>query len=164
MPLVFLLIGLAVLSIGLRGRAGDAMVLLSSELTGPQSFVQWFLAIMILGVIGYWRPARPVADAMLGLVLVALFVNKGQGFFANLETAFKNTTPAPSKPVAVNNASIGAGVGSAVAGAVQQGATVYGQTGLPPIPSLPDLGSLVPSFQLPQLQLPNFNPLAPTIH
>ena len=97
MPLVVAIVAAAMITIGLRGQSGAATTLLASELIGPNSFIQWFLAIVILGMIGYWRPARPVADGLLGLVLLGLFLSKGVGFVGNLEAAFQNTKPAPAK-------------------------------------------------------------------
>ena len=99
MPIVFLLIGVAVIALGVRGTAQDAGALLASEFTGANSFVPWFLSIMILGLIGYYKPARPVADAMLGLVVVVLLLAKGSpnaaggGFFAQLNAAFAQAKP-----------------------------------------------------------------------
>lgn len=105
MPFVVAFLGIMLLAIGLRGRAGDAGKLLASEFTGPNSFIQWFLAVMILGLLGYFKPVRPFADAMLGLVILAIILTKGNpsnaqgGFFKQLENAFQNTVGLPSKPL-----------------------------------------------------------------
>lgn len=105
MPFVIAFIAIVMIAIGVRGHAKDAGDLLQSEFTGPNSFVSWFLAIMILGLVGYYKPVRPVADAMLGLVIVAILLTKanpkaaGGGFFAQLNDAFKSATSAPAQNV-----------------------------------------------------------------
>lgn len=114
MPFVFLALGILAVVIGARGQASTANALLQSEFTGKNSFIQWFLAIVILGAIGYYKPVRPVADAMLGLVIVALILSKGNpnsatgGFFANLESAFQTAQPTPQTKVSAQNGTPGA--------------------------------------------------------
>lgn len=99
MPFVIGFLALAMLALGLRGTAPAAGKLLARELTGPTSFAPWFLAIMILGLLGYWRPARPFADAMLGLVIVVVLLVEGNpktgsgGFFNELNQAFTGAKP-----------------------------------------------------------------------
>lgn len=123
MPFVFAFFAIALLAIGVRGQANNASKLLADEFTGSNSFIQWFLAIMILGLLGYYKPIRAVADAMLGLVIVAIVLVKanpnaaGGGFFAQLEAAFQNTTALPNNPVA------GSSTVSAVSGADNSGGT-----------------------------------------
>ena len=122
MPYVFLMLAILFVAIGVRGKATDAGHLLQSEFTGPNSFIQWFLAIMILGGLGYVKPIRPIADGMLGLVIVALILSKGDprraggGFFAQLEDAFQNTTP--SAPTKVTSTAPAAGQSSSPLGSI----------------------------------------------
>jgi hypothetical protein len=106
MPFVLAFIGIIAVVVGVRGQSGAAGKLLASEFTGPNSFIKWFLAIMILGLIGYWDKAKPVSDASLGLLLVVMVLaprngQGGGGIFANLEDAFTNATPITApKPAA----------------------------------------------------------------
>lgn len=79
MPVIFLALGVVILIIGMRGQAANASALLAQEFTGPGSFVMWFLAIAILGAIGAYKPARPAANAMLTLVIVAMILANGKG-------------------------------------------------------------------------------------
>lgn len=102
MPFFFLFLAVALLAIGVRGQASAAGSLLASEFTGPNSFIQWFLAVMILGLVGYYKPVRPFADALLGLVIVVMILARGNpnsaggGLFAQLESAFQTATPTPA--------------------------------------------------------------------
>jgi hypothetical protein len=99
MPFVFLIVGLMILVIGVRGQSNTAIKLLQSEFTGANSFIQWFLAIMILGLVGYYKPIKPLSDGLIGLVILAMILNEQSqnNIFGALEQAFQNTTPsAPS--------------------------------------------------------------------
>ena len=108
MPVVLLLLAVVIIAIAIRGHAADAGALLASEFTGPNSFIPAFLAILILGSIGFYKPARPFADGFIGLVILSLFLNKGTGFFTQLESAFQNTAASPAKPIGQTSGSTGA--------------------------------------------------------
>jgi hypothetical protein len=105
MPFVFLIIAVMFIVIGMRNQGANAVVLLKSEFTGTNSFVPWIIALGILGAIGYWSPAKKVADAFLGLVMLVMVISnetKGQGggLFAQLQAALTGTTPDASPAVA----------------------------------------------------------------
>lgn len=105
MPFVFVIIGLLFLITAIRGTQNDMFALVKSEFWGTNSFVPWAAAIFILGAIGYARPVRPIADAMIGLViLVMVLANKG-GFF----TAFNNAIRNPVAPAATPDTPAGSG-------------------------------------------------------
>lgn len=112
MPVAVLAVGLLILVLGVRGQSNAAGQLLASEFTGKNSYIQWFLAVMILGVAGYYKPVRPVADGMLGLVVVAIIIakgnpkNSGGGLFYQLEQAFQNTTATPVNAVTPGEAAV----------------------------------------------------------
>jgi hypothetical protein len=100
MPFVILIIGLMALVIGVRGQSTAAISLLQSEFTGSGSFIQWFIAIMILGLVGYYRPVRPVTDSLLLLVILSMVManQSKNGLFKEFENALQNTkaTAAPT--------------------------------------------------------------------
>lgn len=142
MALVFLLIGVAVVAIGVRGQASQAGALLTSELTGSKSFLPWAGAILILGLIGAYRPARPFANGMLVLVIVAIVLAQGKGFFGQLQSALANPTAAPSNAVVSGSAagtaagsSVGTAVGSGVATPTLNAASIENAYGFTSIPS-----------------------------
>lgn len=95
MGVVFLFIGIAAVAIGVRGQASAAGQLLASEFTGPNSYVEWLAAIVLLGLLGFWKPARPFANGFLGLLILAMFLRKGQGFFDQLNSAITSAQPSP---------------------------------------------------------------------
>lgn len=97
MPFVFVIFGLLVLIVGIRGTQDTMFKLLRAEFTGPHSFIPWAAAIFILGALGYAKPIRPVADAMIGLVLLVILLQNKGGFFASLNQQISNPQ-APAQP------------------------------------------------------------------
>jgi hypothetical protein len=100
MPFAFLIIGLMLIVIGARGNAGAAGSLLQSEFTGQNSFLNFLIAIMVLGMIGYYKPLKPVADGLIGLVILVIVIanqNSG-GLFAAFENAVLGATPISPAP------------------------------------------------------------------
>jgi len=100
MPFVFLIVGLMLIVIGARNQQGNAVTLLQSEFTGTNSFVEWLIAALIIGGLGYIKPLKPVSDAFLGLmILVMIIANQNSGgLFAQFEAALQNTSPTPDPP------------------------------------------------------------------
>ena len=98
MPFVFLVVGIGLLVIAVRGTQATAFRLLQSEFSGPNSFLHWALAIFILGGIGYIPVIRPVTRWLLALVIIAIIVaNKGGLFQAfNDQVANPVAPPAPA--------------------------------------------------------------------
>ncbi len=93
MPFALLLIGIWLLVAGVRNTAGPAsqpgtlFALVHGDLTGPDNFAYWFIAIVLIGALGYVPKLKPLSTAFLALVVVVLFLNKGSasgiggGFF-----------------------------------------------------------------------------------
>lgn len=92
MPFVFVILGLLFLITAIRGTQNDMFALVKSEFWGTNSFVPWAVAIFILGAIGYAKPVRPIADAMIGLVIVVMVLANKGGFFAKFNEAIRNPT------------------------------------------------------------------------
>lgn len=93
MPFALLLIGVWLLIAGVRNTAGPAstpgtlFALLHGDFTGSDNFAYWFIAIVLIGAIGYIPKLKSLSTAFLVLVLVVLFLKKGSsigvggGFF-----------------------------------------------------------------------------------
>lgn len=95
MPFVLLLLGLLFLVVAVRGTQTDFFSLVKSEFTGTNNFLVWVLAIVILGMIGYLKPIRPVAHAMIGLVILVMII-ANKGIFANFNQAIRNPAATPA--------------------------------------------------------------------
>jgi hypothetical protein len=93
MPFALLIIGIWLLVAGVRNTAGPAsqpgtlFALLHGDFTGSDNFAYWFIAIILIGAIGYIPKLKGLSTAFLALVIVVLFLKKGSstgvggGFF-----------------------------------------------------------------------------------
>jgi hypothetical protein len=93
----FLFAGALLLIAAVRGTQDDLFKQLRADLTGPNNFVFWMLAILLIGAIGYIPKLKPFSVALLALVFVAIFLRKGTGFFNQLQSAVQSTTTATAK-------------------------------------------------------------------
>jgi hypothetical protein len=104
MPFALLIVGVFLLIAGVRNTQDTLFSLVKSDFTGTDNFIFWFLAIVIIGLIGYVPKLKPVSTAFLGLVIVVLFLKKGNssgsggGFFAQFTSAIKGTQSTPASP------------------------------------------------------------------
>jgi len=97
MPVVIILIGLLFLILARNGTQGSFEGLLKSEFTGAQSFLVWASALLILGLIGFWKTARPVTDAMIGLIILVLILSN-PGLFAKFNEAIRGPQTPTDQP------------------------------------------------------------------
>jgi hypothetical protein len=97
MPFALLIIGAVLLISAARGtvttgpNGGPGLfTLLESDFTGQNNFVFWFVIILVIGAIGYVPKLKPFSVAFLTLVILVLFLKRGNpgsaggGFFAQL--------------------------------------------------------------------------------
>jgi hypothetical protein len=101
MPLIFLILGILFLVLARNNTQGDFETLLKSEFSGSQSFIVWVSALVILGLVGFWKPARPITDAAIGLIILVLILSN-KGLFAQFNNALRNPT-APAVPASNQN-------------------------------------------------------------
>lgn len=85
MPFVFLSIGALLLTTGIIGDAQELWQLLESDFTGANSFLYWFLAMLVLGSLGYIEKLKGLSRLFMALVLVVLLLNN-KGFFTQLQS------------------------------------------------------------------------------
>ncbi len=107
MPFALAIIGIFLLVAAVRGTAdgpNGLFALVAGDFTGPSSFVYWMVAILIIGALGYIPKVKPISTAMLGLVVLVLFLSKGDpskaggGFFEKFTAGLATT--ATAKPAA----------------------------------------------------------------
>jgi hypothetical protein len=108
MPFALLIIGAVLLISAARGtvqtgpNGGPGLfTLLESDFTGQDNFIFWFVAILIIGAVGYIQKLRPFSVALLALVIIVLFLKKGAGFLPQLASAIgttQNATPSGAGP------------------------------------------------------------------
>lgn len=75
MALALLIIGLILVVAGARGKAGELAGLVADD---GKLFLPYAAVIFIVGSIGYFKTARPVVNAFLALVVIALILASGR--------------------------------------------------------------------------------------
>ena len=100
MPFALLIIGLVLLIASVRNTTSGPnglFALVQGEFTGPNNFLYWMTAILVIGFIGYVPKLKPLSTAFLGLVVVVLFLSKGVipggagGFFQQFTQGLAST-------------------------------------------------------------------------
>ena len=154
MPFALLIIGAVLLISAVKGTTDSLFALVTKDFTntsGRPSFIYWLVAILLIGGLGYIPKLKPVSVSLLGLVVLVLFLTRGDptkaggGFFekftAGLGTTTTAATPAPSAGVAASSAPslvIGPGYPASGVGSITPSGDTLGN-----VPGLPMLSSLV---------------------
>lgn len=81
MPFALIIVGLTLLVSGVKGTNGQLFTLVKGEFSGDGNFAHWIVAILLIGSLGYIQGLQKLSRAFLALVIVALFVRKGNGLF-----------------------------------------------------------------------------------
>lgn len=127
LPFALLIIGAVLLVSAVRNTQDDLFKLIQGDFTGQGNFVFWVVSLLIIGAVGYIPKLKPVSDGFLVLVLVVLFLTRGNpsgvggGFFSKFTQALQSTT---------------------VKQAATQTASSTPQAQPVSVPTLPSLGSL----------------------
>jgi hypothetical protein len=117
---ILLIIGITLLVAGVQNTQGDLFDLLKKDFG---QFLVWFVAIFLIGALGYIPKMKPLSTAFMGLVILVLFLSKGKGFFSQFQSA---VTSAQNTQSATSTSAAPAGSGSGLS-----------------LPSLPSLGTLL---------------------
>lgn len=86
MPFALILVGLILIIASARGTLKDLGALLKGDFTGANNFFIWLIALGVVGMIGYYRPAEKFSRAFMALILLAMILSNG-GFFRKLVDA-----------------------------------------------------------------------------
>ena len=98
MAFALLLIGITLVVSAVRDTQGNLVSLISGDFTGPANFWYWIAALLAVGAIGYVPRVKPVSDGLIVLIVLALFLSKGNpksaggGFFQKFTEALSSTT------------------------------------------------------------------------
>lgn len=115
MAFALITVGLMMVISAVRDTQDTFVCLVKSDFTGPKSFVYWIIALMIIGAIGNVEKLKPFSDAFLVLIILALFLAKGDpnkatgGFFEKFMQALGSigSTSATSTATSVGNKLLG---------------------------------------------------------
>jgi len=86
MPYVIVILGIVLVVTALRGTTAMLGKQIATDTVAAGGFVWWFIAILIIGGLGYIKALRGLSDAFLALVIIALVVSN-KGIFAQAQSA-----------------------------------------------------------------------------
>ena len=92
MAFALLIVGMSLVVVSVRNTQATFTARVANDFKGSGNFLYWIVAILIIGAIGYIPKAKPVSDLFLVLILVVLFLKKGNpsvggGFFQQFTQA-----------------------------------------------------------------------------
>lgn len=141
MPFVLVTVGVILLVAAIRNTQGTLFTLLGGDFTGPNNFIYWFVSILLIGAVGYIPKLKPFSIAFLTLVIMVLFLKRGDpnaatgGFFEKFTQALGTTTKNPASIFGTVNTPSGPAVnypaGQAPLGTGSTPASVYGSVNTP---------------------------------
>jgi hypothetical protein len=91
MALALLSIGILLLVAGVRGTQQDLFAELQKDFTGANNFFEWLVAFVLIGAIGFIPRMKPISTGLLALVILAIFLKRGTGFFDQFTSAVQGT-------------------------------------------------------------------------
>lgn len=98
MPFALIIVGLFLLISGVKGTQSDLFSLLKGDFTGQNNFIFWIIAILVIGSLGYIKQIEPLSRGFLLLVILVLFLKKGDpngvggGFFEKFTQQIHTST------------------------------------------------------------------------
>jgi len=111
MPFALVFIGLILIITGFQNTYSQLGSQLVRDFTGDGNFIYWLIAIGIIGMMGYNDTLKPFSRALMGLIIVVIFLSN-KGFFTKFNEALKEgTSSAPLPPGGVPTATSGGGGG-----------------------------------------------------
>jgi hypothetical protein len=118
MPYVLIIVGAVILVTAINGTTGQLGTMLRADIFGSHGFIYWFLAILVIGAIGYIKPFKKLSDWLLVLVVLVLFLANKGGVFAQFNTALTTigTSSQTATPTAVASTPSTANLSSTVYG------------------------------------------------
>lgn len=90
MPIALLFIGAVFIVAAIRGTHKELFEILKDDFGGSPNFFTWGLGFFFIGLVGYNKTLKPISDAFLVLLFVAIFLTSGRGFFDQLNSQIRN--------------------------------------------------------------------------
>lgn len=98
MPFVLLFLGILFFVVSIQGTQTNLFTLLKSEFVGSNSFVVWAAALIVIGLLGYIKPIKPISHAFMVLIVLVLVLANGQKFVGNFNSAIRAPTAPSANP------------------------------------------------------------------
>lgn len=80
MPFVLIVVGIILLVTAIQGTTGQLGSMLVQDTFGTGGYVYWFVAIIVIGAVGYVKQLKTLSDMGMFLVVLVLFLSH-KGFF-----------------------------------------------------------------------------------
>lgn len=78
MPFVFGIIGATLVVSGVQGTTSNLFALVKADFTGTPNYLEWMVAILLIGAVGYIQDLSKLSHAFMVLVVIGLvFSNQG---------------------------------------------------------------------------------------
>lgn len=100
MPLLFIVVGLALIVVAIRNSQSQLYSLLQADLPG---FLKWVAAIVAIGILGFIPQLRTPSRLLLALVAIVIVVQNKGGLFSQFTTAFTTASPSQTTGVSAQN-------------------------------------------------------------
>lgn len=97
MGIALALAGIILIVTGAQNTYSALGTQLRNDFTGQNNFTWWFLALVMVGMLGYVPQLRTFSRWFLALILLAILLSH-KGFFANLTTALKQGPKSSTVP------------------------------------------------------------------
>ena len=89
MAVGLIILGIALLAVGIKGTQNELAALLADDFTGEGNFWFFIAGLFFLGALGYFQPLRNTSRLLIALTLLVFILANG-GFWTNLVAAIKN--------------------------------------------------------------------------
>lgn len=89
MTLFLLMVAIIVMASAYNNTHRDLFALLKDDFSGSGNFFVWVAAIAIVSGIGSYKPLRPISNAMLVLIVIAIIVSNNK-HGTNIFNSFAN--------------------------------------------------------------------------
>ncbi len=93
MPIFFLIVGVMLIVVSINDKLKQLAGLVGDDFSPSGStpgFGTWIVAIFVAGSLGYIKEMKPVANAFLVLIVIALLLSN-KGFFDQFKRAVERT-------------------------------------------------------------------------
>lgn len=97
MPIALLIIGAALIVTAVRNSYKQLGSQLLTDFSGSGNFIYFVVAIIAVGLLGYIPDFKNPSRALLGLILLVLFI-ANNGVFTQFVSAVKNAQPSTASP------------------------------------------------------------------